>query len=80
MTTKVEALKIDSVHIHFSCPFCYDKYKNDSTPRKNAKKVIHRHGSENKFNNRSEHRIAHCPRTIYNGYFDIDITDNTFRC
>jgi hypothetical protein len=78
MITVVEAKKIDSKHIYFTCPYCRTKYKKDGTPTLRSKPVVHKHGNFNPdFSNRIEHRTGHC---IYNkSDFDIHITDNTFK-
>jgi hypothetical protein len=64
MTTQMSqpefiALKIDSSHIYYRCPDCFTKYKKDGTPYKNAKNLIHKHGSCNDLSNRIEHRSHH---------------------
>ena len=51
----------------FDCPFCFDKYKKDKTPKKNAKHLKHWHGSggiDMRYlkpdETRVEPRSAHC--------------------
>lgn len=79
----VNADEINSVHIRFTCPFCYTKYLKSGKPSVTAKYKIHLHGSANNLENRFEDRIAHCvvpenvPKVILN--FMIAITDRTKR-
>ena len=68
---------IDNVHVGYLCPVCKDKYKADGTPYKNAKPIMHRHGSCGDLTNRTESRFSHClkiPSAI-----EIKITDETKR-
>ena len=76
--TTVYAKSINRTQFYFECPFCWTKYKKNGEPSKNAKKVIHCHGSNNELHNRKEHRSSHCP-TRYRGSFNIIIDDNTFK-
>jgi hypothetical protein len=73
----VYAKSIDKIHFYFECPFCWTKYKKNGEPYKNAKRLIHRHGSCNTFENREEHRVGHCRET--HRHFIIVIDDNTFK-
>ena len=77
--TTVYAKSIDKIHIRFECPFCWTKYKKNGEPYKNAKRLIHRHGSCNTFEIREEHRGGHCMPERYGGNFIIIIDDNTIR-
>ena len=79
VNTTVFAKSVDKVHIRFECPFCWSKYKKNGEPTKNAKKVIHLHGSCGELHNRIEHRGAHCINNKYNGSFNIIINDDTAR-
>jgi hypothetical protein len=74
----VKAHKIDNFHIYYVCNHCWTKYKKDGTPYKNAKKVIHRHGSCNQFDNRIESRVPHCinRNPMYSG-IEIIIDNST---
>ena len=56
----VHCESIDKIHICFTCPICWSSYKRDGTPKKTAKRITHRHGSNGDFSNRSEQRIPHC--------------------
>jgi hypothetical protein len=76
--TTVYAQSIDNDCIKFECPYCWSNYKKDGEPTKRAKRIIHIHGSNNNFRNRTEHRIAHCYKR-YNGGFNIIIDENTIR-
>ena len=69
---------IDNIHLTFTCPFCWSSYKKDGTPKKTAKPVIHRHGSNGNFTNRTEHRIPHCTKDKSHT-FNIVIDDQTIR-
>ena len=68
---------IDDKHIGYFCPICKDRYKKDGTPYKNAKPIMHRHGSNGDVSNRTETRFSHClkrPTAV-----EIKITDETKR-
>lgn len=58
----VRAIRIDSVHIEYECPVCWTSYKKNGEPTKRARRVVHRHGSNNEFHYRREHRVTHCAR------------------
>ena len=77
--TEVIAKTVGDIHITFECPFCWSKYKKDGQPYKNAKKLIHTHGSCGEKHNRNEYRIHHCFSKIYDGEFKIIINDDTKR-
>mgnify|MGYP003628070545 FL=1 len=75
----VEAKKIDSKNIYFTCPYCWSKYKKDGTPTARSKRVIHKHGNNSDLSNRIEHRSPHCINRTKSGDFEIHITDNTLK-
>ena len=82
VNTTVHATSINKIQFYFECPYCWTKYKKNGEPCKNAKRLIHCHGSDNTFENREEHRGAHCIGNNgdrYNGSFNIIIDDNTIR-
>lgn len=77
MTIIVKAQFINKYQFGFKCPFCFTKYKKNGDPYKNAKHIIHKHGSNGNLNNRVEHRFSHC----YNNKSDflIEINNETIR-
>ena len=74
---EVVAYKVDKVHIHYKCPFCFDKVKKDGTPYKNAKHKVHTHGSGKNLENRVEYRISHCIKNEGSGKEVKIIIDDT---
>jgi hypothetical protein len=83
---KVHANSVDKIHIKFTCPFCWTRYKKNRTPTKLAKRVIHMHGSGNNLDNRTELRLPHCgtmeleyAKKNNNFEFEITIDDQTKR-
>jgi hypothetical protein len=76
MTEIVECIKITKHNIYFECPFCVSSYKLNGEPRLNSKPLVHIHGNDGDFKNRTEHRGGHC-KEIRD--FNIMITDNTIR-
>jgi hypothetical protein len=73
----VYAFAVSDVHVYFECPFCYDRYKKDGMPAKNAKRTIHFHGSAKSKENSIEGRLSHCE--IYKGEYYVVIDDRTAR-
>jgi len=63
----------------FTCPYCWSRYKSDGTPFKNAKRIVHTHGSNGEMHNRIEARISHCVKPTACSGFKIHITDKTKR-
>lgn len=59
---KVVASEINKVHFFYLCPFCHKH---------------HKHGSDNQFHNRVEHRGSHCSLNKEN--MEIYINDYTVR-
>ena len=59
---RVVAKTISKYQIEIECPYdCYTRYNKDGKPSKNAKKVMHYHGSCNDLSNREEkYRMPHC--------------------
>jgi hypothetical protein len=61
----------NDVHLTFSCPFCYEKYKKNGDPYRNAKKLVHLHGNDyinyKTRNFKCEGRAPHCKRLEKNG-------------
>ncbi len=41
----VRCSKVDKVHVHFQCPFCWTKYKKNGQPTARARRRVHFHGS-----------------------------------
>ena len=69
---------IDKEQLYFTCPNCWSLYKKDGTPKKTARRLIHKHGSNGDLTNRNEQRIPHClGKTDFT--FNIIIDDQTIR-
>lgn len=64
---------VDKIHIGYTCPYCWKKVNKDGKPRKNAKNLVHLHGSNGNLENRVESRASHCGL----GEVEIIINDNT---
>jgi hypothetical protein len=81
MSEKIEvtAKFVNNYQFGFECPFCFTKYKMNGDPYKNAKRVIHVHGSEGILENRKTVREAHCNKDSNKRIFIINITDETVR-
>ena len=77
----VIASHISKKTIKYTCPNCYSKYKKDGKPYNKAKRLIHKHGSNNNLNNRIEHRSHHKCEGNSDSYdsVNIHITDATIR-
>lgn len=73
----VHADIVDDVHIRFTCPFCYTRYKKNGHRRANAKRVVHLHGSCGQHHSRLEDRFAHCLYPQICNFFYIFITPKT---
>ena len=76
---KVHAYQITKTNIFVKCDKCFNKYKKDGTPHKNAKNIYHIYGSNNEFHNREEIRITHCQKEQAGKYICIIVDDNTIR-
>jgi hypothetical protein len=61
---KVTASIITPECLYYTCPNCKSSYTKKGKPRKNAKAVVHVHGSEGIIENRETHRVSHCPRSV----------------
>jgi hypothetical protein len=58
---EVIAEEITPNKVIYKCEFCYDSYKKNGKPRKNAKNIYHSHGNPlKKDNNQVLDRIVHC--------------------
>lgn len=84
MDSKIEIVKahrIDNEFIYYECSYCWTNYKANGEPTKRAKRGIHKHGSRNCFENRTELRVPHCSkaRNFIEG-ISIIIDDTTLRC
>ena len=76
----VKASTVDAMQFHFTCPFCYEKYKKNGEPYAKSKHLVHRHGSGgDKDTNRLEHNGRHCRPEINKLDFCIGITPSTVR-
>lgn len=76
----VRASSVDNVHVKFTCPCCWTSYKKDGSPRANAKRKTHMHGSCGDTRVRFVHVTPHCdvgrfPKG-FNGFY-IAITSST---
>ena len=56
------------------CPWCYTSYKRSGSPRKNAKRRMHYHGSAE---NGYHHKISHCFRNPEIDSYYVVVTDST---
>ena len=63
---KVTATVITPDELFYECPTCKSSYKKDGKARKNAKPVVHIHGSCGDISNREEHRVSHCKKGAVN--------------
>jgi len=70
-TVYVRAEKVDAVHVHYVCPFCFNRYKKNGEPYKRSKRHNHCHGSGGVMSNRFETRAPHCNYMNY-GYVAQD--------
>jgi len=57
---KVKYLSADDTNVSFVCPFCKVKYNKNGNPRKNAKNVVHNHGTTGSKNNEYGPKNYHC--------------------
>jgi hypothetical protein len=71
----VEASFVNTVHVSYSCPFCWSAYDQNGEPTSRAKRVVHHHGSCGEVHNRIEERVSHCEKE--RGSIIIHITDKT---
>jgi len=76
---RVVADTIDMNSFTYKCPICFTKYKKDGTPYKNAKPLIHIHGSSGDTSDRIETRSHHTNREKFWGEVEITINADTIR-
>ncbi|MBC8307152.1 MAG: hypothetical protein H8E55_66745 [Pelagibacterales bacterium] len=81
---RVKCILVDSVHIHYECPYCWtvghkikaSPYKKNGYPYVYAHPTIHRHGSNRgKIGYGIQHRTSHC--TVNNESVEICIDETT---
>lgn len=80
-TIYTTASKINKTHFYYECPVCVSKYTDDGKPRKGAKPIIHKSGSNGELHNRREHRTHKANHQYGHKWFDvyINITDSTIK-
>jgi hypothetical protein len=77
---RLQCIEMTKDLLYVKCTKCYNAYKKDGTPRKNAKLTVHTHWNETKdFSHRETHTAAHCLKSYKlfpNGY-TIVINEST---